>query len=208
MNQQPPVDPEVTRGWNPISPLALPSLLKPYGRDWWLAGGWAFDTWLGHPTRIHEDTDIQVFRDDLIHLLESLPDWIIHLCQFPPDGSFRRWHPNEPVPEEVHDIWCRHTTSDRWQLQIMVLTGDDDTWYFRRDPRISGSRAAMGWRSGEIPVLAPEIQLLYKVKTPRRPKDDLDLRRFIPRLSRDRRLWLEDAVDLLHPEARDFIKSL
>jgi hypothetical protein len=199
---------EVERDWSPLSPLILPALLRSYRGDWWLAGGWSLDMWLGHPTRIHEDTDIVVFREDIVSLLESLPDWIIHLAD--PPGTLRPWTKGEPVPTHVHDIWCRHNGSDQWQLQFMVIDGSETTWRFRRDPRIGGPRATMGWRSGNLPILAPEIQLLYKAKpgSQRRSKDDMDLRQFIPRLSQDRRQWLQDAVNLLYPEEQDVVQSL
>lgn len=206
MTAQPSIDPEVSRGWSPISPLALPPLLQPSGRDWWLAGGWALDAWLGHPTRIHEDTDVVVFRDDIDAILGSLTGWRISLAD--PPGALRPWTPGEAIPHHVHDIWCRSATSERWQFQFMVIDGTESAWRYRRDPRISGSRETLGWRNGATRVLAPEIQLLFKVRSPRRMKDEIDLRRFVPRLQQEQRRWLEDAVRLAHPDDLAFVQGL
>jgi hypothetical protein len=206
MTHQPSIDPEVSRGWDPISPLTLPALLQPAGQDWWLGGGWALDAWIGHPTRIHEDTDAIVFREDVVAFLEHLPGWCISLAD--PPGSLRPWIPGESIPEGVHDIWCRHASSERWQFQFMVIDGTVSSWRYRRDERISGLRATMGRTVGAMRVLAPEIQLLYKIRSPRRPKDVSGLKRFVPRLDRARRQWLEDAVTLAHPDDLEFLRSL
>ena len=49
-----------------------------------------------------------------------------------------------------------------------------------------------------IPYLQPEVVLLFKAKAVR-PKDELDFAAVLPHLESSRRLWLRDALTLVHP---------
>ena len=49
-----------------------------------------------------------------------------------------------------------------------------------------------------LPVLAPEVQLLYKAKY-HRPKDEHDFRRALPLFSAAQRAWLAQALREYHP---------
>lgn len=72
---------------------------------------------------------------------------------------------NETPPPEVHDVWCRPDPSARWSFQFMIDDVDEgDKWVFRRDPAIRRPFASLSSRASRpgMPVLAPEIQLLYK----------------------------------------------
>mgnify|MGYP007135459534 CR=1 FL=1 len=81
----------------------------------------------------------------------------------------------------------------------MVADITDDQWLFRRDIRISRPLATIGRRTDDgIPYLTPEIQLLYKAKTPR-PKDEADFARTLPYLDGESRQWLVQALALVHP---------
>jgi hypothetical protein len=78
---------------------------------------------------------------------------------------------------------------------------DGDRWIFPRDSRITGEIADLSDRRDGIPVIAPELQLLYKSRVPHRPKDTADLQRMIPRLSTVRQQWLRERVELLYPDS-------
>jgi hypothetical protein len=52
-----------------------------------------------------------------------------------------------------------------------------------------------------IPYGRPEVVLLYKAKHTR-PKDDADFAAVLPRLERERRRWLREALELVHPAHR------
>ena len=74
----------------------------------------------------------------------------------------------------------------------------DAEWVYRRDARIRGPRADAVLRIGGLPVIAPEIQLLYKAKRPNQPKDEHDLAQALPRMSLAQRQWLADSLRTLH----------
>jgi hypothetical protein len=99
----------------------------------------------------------------------------------------------------VHDIWCRRDAGTPWAFQLMVLDRDDDRWLFRRDHRIGGSLTGLGIECGGLPVIAPEIQLLFKSKG-RRTKDEHDLGRALPLLDDRQKAWLRAALGVTDPE--------
>ena len=81
-------------------------------------------------------------------------------------------------------------------------------WLFTPWPLIDGAleitRPApeiYGASSSGIPILAPEIQLLYKAKW-HRPKDEHDFGQALPLLDATRRAWLKEALPRCYGEDR------
>lgn len=166
---------------------------------WWIAGGWSLDLFLGHPTRLHEDTDVLILQRDLHHVHKTLPAWTI-LASNPP-GTLVPWVEGEVLPDDVRDIWCRPPGSDTWRFQLMVVRTEGDRCILPRDSRVTGKIADLSDVRDGIPILSPEVQLLYKSRVPHRPKDAYDLQRMIPRLSAKRQAWLRERVELLYPDS-------
>jgi hypothetical protein len=84
-------------------------------------------------------------------------------------------------------------------LEVMLDDSEGDFWVYRRECRIRRNVASL-LQHGKNPLrhLAPEIQLLYKSKSTR-PRDELDFRRALPRLTKDARYWLRDSLVLTNP---------
>ena len=76
---------------------------------------------------------------------------------------------------------------------------DGDTWICRRDERIRMPYDQVIERTADgIPYGRPEIVLLFKAKAAR-PKDEADFHAVLARLDAERRRWLADALELVHP---------
>lgn len=72
----------------------------------------------------------------------------------------------------------------------------------RRDPRIRLHVRELALRSPSgVPVVAPEVQLLYKARHDAE-KNEHDFAIVTPLLSRTRRAWLREALELVHPGHR------
>jgi hypothetical protein len=86
------------------------------------------------------------------------------------------------------------------EFEFFLNEVHDGQWYFRRDPAISGpAQECIVTSPAGIPVLAPEIQLLYK-SAGRRPKDESDFSRVLPRLEPHRRERLRDLLNAYDPD--------
>ncbi|MGV3490434.1 MAG: nucleotidyltransferase domain-containing protein [Devosia sp.] len=184
--------------WQPLSPTEVATLFADVGAHWLIAGGWSIDLFIGRVTRVHEDTDVQICRADLLTFQAALPGWDLHAAD--PPGTLRRWLPGEVLLPAVHDIWCRPSPTAPWAFQFNVVDTDGDDWIYRRDPCVRLPLAAISRRSPDgLDYLAPEIQLLYKSKG-LRPKDELDFTTVVGLLSPAARRWLDTALALASPD--------
>jgi hypothetical protein len=100
----------------------------------------------------------------------------------------------------VHDVWCRPRPSAPWSLKLMFDDAEGDEWIYRRDRRIRRPVGSLAGRASTpgLPVLAAEIQLLYKSGTIR-PRDEADLVVALPLLTPDERAWLDRALAITAP---------
>lgn len=188
--------------WNPLTPRETARLFAGWDRFWCIAGGWSIDLNAGRVSREHEDVDVIVLRRDLGALHPQLPGWELWVSW--PPGTLGPWAPGEPIPERAHDIWCREAGAERWRSQLMVMDHDDANWIFRRDRSVGGPLASLARRIDGIPVIAPEIQLLYKGNTTnragRRLKDDADFQTILPHLTPEQRRWLREQLASREPD--------
>lgn len=200
--------PEALDEWEPLSVDDVADLLGGLDARWWIAGGWALDLHLGRQTRPHHDIDVLVLRRDLPTVRERLRGWDLHAADPPGVGRLRPWPGDEVLPPALHDIWCRRTPSSRWSLQLMVDDTDGDDWRYRRDSRIRRPVAGLHGpaSTADRPVLAPEVQLLYKSRG-LRPQDVEDFHRVVGSLDGAQRSWLRDALSTVDPE-HDWLSSL
>ena len=89
----------------------------------------------------------------------------------------------------------------------MLDESEKDVWLFRRQPRIARPLGAVIRRNADgIPYLSPEIQLLYKARSPR-ARDQADCDLIAPLMDANARAWLKQSLRDLDPE-HEWIKIL
>jgi hypothetical protein len=183
--------------WTSLKPREAVSLLAELQTPWWVAGGWALDLFLGFPTREHADFDVGLLRRDVAEIHSVLCGWAFFEAR---SGNLYRLDRNEQPHPEVSSLWCRPANSRDWSLELMLDDSDGDDWVFRRRPavRMPLSSAIRRTLDG-IPYLAPEIQLLYKARSPRE-KDQIDFQLVLDQLPSDGRQWLCKALAKVEPD--------
>ena len=98
------------------------------------------------------------------------------------------------------EAWMREPATGHWRLDVFREPSEGDTWICRRDPRIRMPHARVVERTPDgIPYCRPEITLLYKAKHAHQRKNQDDFAAVVPHLADDRREWLADALELVHP---------
>jgi len=183
--------------WRPSHPKDVRSWLARVDRAWWIAGGWALDLFLGAEGRSHGDLDVGIFRDDALAIVASLHKWEIFEAK---NGVLDRLRVGAAPRSDVNSLWCRPLGAEEWVLELLLESRTAQNWIFRRRPEIARPIASMLERSADgLFYLAPEIQLLYKAKV-RRPQDEYDFGRVLPRLRKDAAVWLGHALRVTHPE--------
>ena len=98
----------------------------------------------------------------------------------------------------LHAVWCRNEAHDPDFFELLLNEMDAGQFRFRRAPSVTLPRARMSFESaGGLPVLAPEIVLLYKSNGPE--ESEADFRHAAPALSGEARAWLKGALDTVSP---------
>jgi hypothetical protein len=184
------------RAWSPRRAADVLTAAVPAAR-WAVAGGWAIDLHVGHPTRDHDDLEISVLAADVPAVLAAFaePGW---QWAVPSDGRLHRHDPASTAA--THQNWLWSPVKQAFVLDVFRESHDGDTWICRRDPAIRRPwREVVRTSADGVPYLSPEVVLLFKAKY-RREKDEADLRSVLPVLDDDRRAWLAVALDRVHPD--------
>jgi hypothetical protein len=186
-----------TQPWRKLTPQEGSNLLQALPATWWVAGGWALDLFLGKVTREHKDLDIGIFRKDATSVLEALPDWEFFEAK---DGELTQLVQGYAPRPDVNSLWCKRTDSSQWEFELMLDELDRDFWVFRRDRQIKRLLTiAIRRASDGIAYLAPEIQLLYKMRATR-AHDQTDFDLVVPHLQSDARTWLRESLSGMNSE--------
>ena len=190
------IEPDVGK-WDPWRPEEAARLLEGIDVPWSVAGGWAIDLFLGGQRRDHEDLEIAVPRSRFDDIADALSDFEFFVIT----------GPREAVPleaardrlEQTHQTWVRDA-GGAWRLDVFREPNDGDMWICRRSPSITMPYEHLVERTGDgLPYGRPEVILLYKAKHHHQPKNQKDFDAALPRLEPERRYWLRDALDLVHP---------
>jgi hypothetical protein len=101
---------------------------------------------------------------------------------------------------ETHQTWAREPATDLWRFDVLREPSDGDLWVCRRDESIRRPYdRVIEWTDDGIPFGRPEIVLLFKARHAHRDRDQGDFEAVVPRLEPERRRWLADALERVHP---------
>jgi hypothetical protein len=177
--------------WRMTLPSVAGAWLSFLDIPWWVTGGWALDLHAGAQTRPHADLEIGILRRDVGEVLRDLPSWEFFEAH---EGVLTRLVSAEDLRPEVHSLWSRPASDMPWVLEWLLEESEGDRWVFRRHREITRPLAEIvHWTRQRLPYLAPEIQLLYKARSPRR-WDQEDFERVARLLHDDARAWLRQAL--------------
>lgn len=170
-----------------------------FPKPWYVAGGWAIDLYLGRQTRDHEDIEVALFRRDQAALFDALSAWTFHVAVPGVREPMKPWNRGEQLDAPIHEI---HGTRDRGSptaLELLLNEAEGERWMFRRQPAVTRPIPLISLETPDgIPVLGPEIVLLFKAKAPR-ARDEVDFRNVQDTLDGERREWLRGALEQVHP---------
>ena len=192
--------------WDPLSVDEVKNVFKPFKHQWWIAGGWAIDLFLGKQTRKHEDIDVLIRRDDQLEVQKLLAGWDLWAAD--PPGTLKSWPKGEFLGKGLQDIWGRKSTKDTWQIQIMLFDTENEEWIFKRDESIRRSLNSITVKTNEgTSLLAPEIQLLYKSKS-LQSKDQQDFENALSAMTDDQKSCLKYALKRVYSEGHVWLGQL
>jgi hypothetical protein len=206
------MDPELTdeefhRIYGPTTALTLPELGQLFEGApfrWWVCGGWSLEL-ADQPRREHDDVEVGVPRADLARVREWLADfnlWDVHA------GALVYLKPGLDIPDDHEQLWVRRDGYSPWLMDLMLTPVEGDTWFYKRDRRISRPFGDAIWFGADgIPRQRPEIGLLFKARR-RAARDEDDFAAVVPTLSAENRAWLREAITLTEPPGNPWIARL
>ena len=188
----------------PYHPRDILSLLGAAPFQWWIAGGWTFDLYLGKQTRDHFDVDVAISRDDQLLVQHYLDKWDFWSTQRDEDGNIilHAWEMDQTLGNEFPGVWARESSYSPWRFEFLFQEIRDETWIFRYDDHVQHPLSTIGRLSLDgIPYQLPEISLLQKALR-LRPVDEQDFQQVLPHLSQGQRAQLAGDIRKLDSEHR------
>ncbi len=186
--------------------LRMAARMAAFPGRWGIAGGWALDLFLGNVTREHAGIEIAVFRDDqaALHQYLYLNSWTFQ--QVVGLGNLQPWYRGDYIEPPIHEL--RATSEDEQeQVEFLLNESRGRQWRYRRNQAVTRPAERTIVRGiYNVPVLAPEIVLLYKAADPR-PQDELDLRVTLDHLDETSKHWLTESLRRCHP-ASPFLQAI
>ncbi|MFA9557617.1 nucleotidyltransferase domain-containing protein [Evansella sp. AB-rgal1] len=191
--------------WKPLSVREIQNIFKGIPVEWWIAGGWAIDLFLGEITREHEDIDVVILRKDHLTIQKHLEEeWDLYKAV---KGELITWKKNETLLSSYDNIWVKKKGSSTWAFQVMIFDTDENKWVYKRKKTIKLPLEEIGLQTTtSVPYLRPEIQLLYKGGSSLiREKDHYDLHSVLPKLCISKWRWLRDSLNDQFPEGHEWM---
>jgi Aminoglycoside-2''-adenylyltransferase len=176
----------------PLHPKEILSLLGDAPFQWWIAGGWAIDFFLGKQTRRHFDTDVAIARNSQLITQSHLRDWEFYSTKREKNGNIvlRKWKTADFLERDYPGVWARKSGETIWRFEFLFHEINNQTWTFRYDESVKHPLAKIGRVPPDnIPYLLPEIALLYKAARLRNV-DEQDFQRVLPSLNQIQRRQL------------------
>lgn len=185
----------------------IATLLTPLSVTWGFCGGWSIDLFVNSTTRSHKDVDVAILRTDQRLAFDFLRQQGWQLSQAI-NGKLLPFQQDEFLRLPVHTIWCRNVNSSPDFLELLLNESEAAQFLFRRERSIHCPlpEAFVSSPSG-LPILAPEIVLLYKSNDLSSVGNRLDFHSALPLLNEEKRHWLRQALSLLSPE-HEWLKDL
>jgi hypothetical protein len=176
-------------------------LLEGVEAPWYVAAGWAIDLFLGGQYREHEDLEIAVPNNRFDEVVDVLGGFEICIITGPHEAVLLAEARDRL--DETHQSWVREPATGLWRFDVFREPSDGDTWVCRRDESIQlPYDEVIQWTDDGIPYGRPEIVLLFKAKHADRDRDQADFEAVVPRLEPERRRWLTESLERVHPGHR------
>jgi len=171
-------------------------LMSDYPAQWAVCGGWALDLFLNRVTRSHKDIDLSILRKDQALIQAHMNGWTLEIAH---QGQMFPWKNGQIIELPMHTIWCRHPNHDPDFVEFLLDEADNTHYRFRHNPAIKAefNQAFLTSPSG-VPILAPEIVLLYKAKRPQVENTPTDFAHILPHLSNHQCEWLHSGLQQQH----------
>ena len=191
--------------WDAWRPAEAAARLAGVDVPWRVSAGWAIDLFLGGERREHDDLELAVPADRFDEIARALDELDFHVVT---RGVAAPVEESRELMETIHQTWGLDRAAGRWRVDVFREPFDDDGWVARRDESIRLPYTELIEHTPDgIPYERPEVVLLFKAKHSAEEKNQSDFEAVLPRLDGERREWLRDALERVHP-GHDWLAEL
>ena len=191
------IEPDVSK-WDAWRPEEVARLLEGVSAPWYVAGGWAIDLFLGGQRREHRDLEIAVPSERFGEVADALDGYELFVV-FGPQEAVVLAEVGDRLAES-HQTWVRDPATEQWRLDVFREPSAGNQWVCRRDRTLTLPYPDVIDRTADgIPYGRPEIILLFKAKHAEEEWNRADLAAVLPRLGPERKRWLREALERVHP---------
>lgn len=201
----------------------LASLLEDADFPWALCGGYALELFVGRPVRPHGDIDVCVPESARAQLVRCMLRKGWRVLEYRGMGLVRPILQAD-AGEAGRNLMClradcglvelfpsgqeglmyhRFTPGDMSEinfLDVLFCDLDDSSLWFDRRAGIVRRREKAILRREGLPILAPEIALLYKAGQPEEPRHQADFDAAYACMDGGQRQWFRAALETLYPQ--------
>ena len=173
--------------------IKVKNIMNKFGYPWFIAGGWAIDLFLEKETRLHDNIEIGIYREQQMKLFRYLGKYKkYYIDNRSRIGKYEKkeWK-KEYLRLPISEIFVEY---DGLEIEILLNEKDDFDWIYGKNNKIKHERSnVIRYTDDRIPYLCPEIVLLYKTMEMRN-KDKDDILNALKKMNYSEKNWLIDSI--------------
>lgn len=174
--------------------IKVKNMMNKFGYPWFIMGDWAIELFLGKETRIHDDIEIGIYREQQMQLLRYLEKYKkFYIDNRSRIGKYEKkeWK-KEYLRLPIRELCIEYEGSE---IKILLNEKDDVDWIYGRNNKIKHERSnVIRYTDDRIPYLCPEIVLLYKTME-MRDKDKDYISNVFEKMNESEKKWLIDSIE-------------
>ena len=196
-----------------------------------ICGGHAIDLFVGRKTRPHKDLDVAAYWEDRDKLIQYMLDdgWDV----YEPCGK-PHLHKINNVNNQMRiqdNIWCTKLSNKTYKfteqekdmyavkydeceqtkldyIEFLFKTIKDGDFLYKRNHDIKLRLEKAILTANDIPILAPEMVLLYKSTAANETEYQMDFDNTLSELSKEQKAWLKNSLSIMFPDGHKWLDAI
>ena len=170
------------------------NMMNKFGYPWFIVGDWAIELFRDKETRIHDDIEIGIYREQQMQLFRYLGKYEkYYIDNRSRIGKYEKkeWE-KEFLRLPIRELCIEYEGSE---IKILLNEKDDVDWIYGRNNKIKHERSnVIRFTNNRIPYLCPEIALLYKTEELRNEDKD-GISKALGKMNEYEKKWFIDSIE-------------
>lgn len=154
--------------WNPFTVEETSNLLKGQP-NWFFAGGYSIDLFLGYKTRDHGDIDVGVLEPHATHLFNHLQSHDLQI--YTAEKGVLTKFKTQDLNAGGDNFWV--SDGESYRLQVLTYPVKDNQVIFKRNNDVRFPVKSFSFNIGSHRILNPMVTVLFKATVSKPEVKDL-----------------------------------